>query len=249
MLLIKKWAGRFGNNVKQLFNCIYFANYFGHKIIKFPNHKFFHGNELILNIEEKTNIQIEDIFFSIEELNEKYGFPLSFIKTKVSLECLTKIFKIKPNVKFNKNDLLIHIRSGDTFSNRPHSGFVPAPFSFYKKVITSRDWNDIYIVAEDTKNPIINKLLNTFDIKFKIQSLEDDIKMILGFNNICFGVGSFIPSLLLFNSKIENIFYPDYCKRYMLQYFQCNKHVTLVKDYIKPGDWKNTPEQQLIILT
>ena len=249
MLLIKSWTGRLGNNIQQLVNCIYFANYFGHKTIKFPNHKFLHGNELILNIEEKTDIQIQDTFFYIKKLNEKYGFPLNLNNTKISLECLREIFKIKSNVKFNENDLLIHIRSGDIFSNSPHAYFVPPPFSFYKKVINSRDWNDIYIVAEDTKNPIINKLLNTFDIKFKKQSLEDDIKMILGFHNICFGVGTFIPSLLLFSSEIKNIFYPKYCERYMIQHLQCNKYVTLLKDYIKPGDWKNTPKQQLIILT
>ena len=137
MLLIKAWTGRLGNNIQQLVNCIYFANYFGHRTIKFPNHKFFHGNELILNIEDKTTTNIQETFFYIKQLNEKYGFPLSFIDTKISLECLTEIFKIKSNFKFNENDLLIHIRSGDIFSNNPHPHFVPPPFSFYKKVINS----------------------------------------------------------------------------------------------------------------
>ena len=248
MLIINKWTGRLGNNIQQLVVCICFAKYFGHNIIKFPNHKFFLGNSLTLNIEEKDNSNIYDDFFYIEKLNKKYGIPFDFINQKLPLECLNKIFKIKSNIKINENDLLIHIRSGDIFSNNPHSGFVPPNFSFYKKIITLKKWNNIYLLAEDTKNPVINKLIQNFDVKIKLQSLEEDINMIIRSKNICFGVGTFIPSLLLFNNHIENIYYPTYCHRNMINYIECNKFTIDIKNYIKKGEWKNTHEQRMLLV-
>ena len=98
---------------------------------------------------------------------------------KIPLNCLNNIFKVKSNLEFNENDLLIHIRSGDIFSRNPHPGFVPPNFSFYKNIITSRDWNNVYLLAEDTINPVINKLIREFNVIFKLQSLEEDISMII----------------------------------------------------------------------
>ena len=248
MLIIKNWTGRLGNNIQQLVGCIYFANYFGHNIIKFPNHNFFFGNLLVLNIKDKNNPDVYDDFFYIEKLNKKYGIPIDFFTNeKIPLGCLNKIFKIKSNLEFDKNDLLIHIRSGDIFSNNPHPGFVPPNFSYYKNIITSKNWNNIYLIAEDTRNPVINKLIQNFNVIFKLQSLEEDIKMIIKFKNICFGVGTFIPSLLLFNNNIENIYYPTYCHRHMINYLKCNKFIIDINDYIKKGEWKNTHEQNILL--
>jgi len=247
MLIINNWVGRLGNNIQQLVITIYFANYFGHNVIKFPNHKLFVKNFLVLNIEDKNNPDIYDNFFYIEKLNKKYGIPIDFINEKITLDSLKKIFKVKSNLEFNENDLLIHVRSGDIFSSNPHPGFVPPNFSFYKNIITSRNWNNIYLLAEDTRNPIINKLIREFNVTFKLQSLEDDINMILKSKNICFGVGTFIPSLLLFNNVIENIYYPTYCHRTIINYIECNKFTIDIKNYIKKGEWRNTPEQQYLI--
>lgn len=247
MLIIDKWVGRLGNNIQQLVICIYCAYYFGHNVIKFPYHKLFLKTSLVLNIKDKNNPDISDDFFYIERLNKKYGIPLDFINEKIPLNCLNNIFKVKSNLEFNENDLLIHIRSGDIFSRNPHPGFVPPNFSFYKNIITSRDWNNVYLLAEDTINPVINKLIREFNVIFKLQSLEEDISMIIKCKNICFGVGTFIPSLLLFNNDIENIYYPTYCHRTIIDYIECNKFTIDIKDYIKKGEWKNTPEQQLLI--
>ena len=80
------------------------------------------------------------------------------------------------------------------------------------------------------------------NIKFKQQSLDKDIEIILGLKYLFWG--SFIPSLLLFNDSVKNLYYPLYCdERDFLKYTICNKYTTELPGYIKRGSWKNNKEQ------
>jgi len=254
------WSGRLGNNITQLVNAILFANYNNIEKIFFPKHFYFKDN--FINLEKYksknsyvTNNKIyKSDFFSRDEICKQYNLSKEiFINDKINIrEIIKDIFNLKIiNLNFTDNDLVIHIRSGDVYSKYPHSGWIQPPLSFYKTIINEKKWDKIILICEDDKSPIIKPLINEYrNIIFKINSLNEDINIIIQAKNICFGMGSFIPSLLLLNDNINTIYYPSYCHRYLLDLLYCkNKKVYELENYINKGEWKNTEEQRNIMLT
>ena len=147
---------------------------------------------------------------------------------------LQKAFLINNINKLHENDIVIHIRSGDIFSSRPHPNYVPPPLSYYIKEIDKCKYENIHIICEDTKNPVVNELLKLYkNAVYEKNTLENDIRIILGAANIIFSVGSFIPSLMLLSNNIKSF----YRKEDLEDYYKI----------MKP--WKNTIVQRNYILT
>ena len=109
------------------------------------------------------------------------GYPEVFNTNHEKVRVILKeIFIIKKVKKLDKNDVVIHIRSGDQFSGKPTT-YIPPPLSYYVNIINNNAFNKLIIVAEDTRNPVINKLLKLYpNIIYKKQSLKKDIKLMLG---------------------------------------------------------------------
>ena len=89
-------------------------------------------------------------------------------------------------------------------------------------------------MCEDTINPIVNKLLELYkNAIYTKNTLETDIRIILGATNIIASVGTLIPSLLLLSNNIRfkhpNFNDPKYYKG------------------IQP--WRNTEKQRHYMLT
>ena len=153
---------------------------------------------------------------------------------------LQNAFLIKNINKLNENDVVIHIRGGDLFSSKPNAKYIPPPLSYYIKQLNKRKYEKIHIICEDTKNPVVNELLKLYkNAVYEKNSLEKDIRIILGATNIIFSIGTFIPSLMLLSNNIKYIYgkstsndneeLKEYCKN------------------MKP--WKNTEKQRNYILT
>ena len=148
---------------------------------------------------------------------------------------LCKAFLIKNINKLSENDLVVHIRSGDIFQAVPHHLYVPPPLSYYIKEINKRKYEKIYIVCEDTVNPVVNELLKLYkNAVYKKNSLEDDIKIILGATNIIFSIGTFIPSLMLVSNNIKYIYGKSIA----------NDNEELKEYYKNMKPWKNTEKQR-----
>jgi hypothetical protein len=144
----------------------------------------------------------------------------------------------------NENDLVIHIRSGDIFTgNNPHPYYLMPPLSYYTEIIEqNKQYENVYLVTEDTLNPCINKLLELYPrINFKLQSLQEDITLILRAVNIVVSYGTFIPQLVYLSNNIKNIHCPSYFVR---RRPNCETHITELSEYYNNMiPWKNTPEQ------
>ena len=96
-----------------------------------------------------------------------------------------------PNVHINKDDIYIHIRGGDIFIY-PHGPYGQPPYCFYKTIINTNLFDKIHIIAEDTNNPVLNKLLETFpNIIFKKNNIEHDIAYLARAYNLVASVSSF----------------------------------------------------------
>ena len=133
MLVITAWMGRLGNRIFQLSNIIDIALMYHHDISFSGLQLYLFDLKIIENYFKKytNNQRILDHnnFFYRDKL------PVSKETWKKNAEernnILKKAFLLKNIEKLPENDLVIHIRSGDIFSSRPHGKYVPPPLSYY----------------------------------------------------------------------------------------------------------------------
>ena len=258
MYNINQWCGRFGNNIQQLLNALYFFkknninfNSPEHEIIKPINHK--------LGCDKPVYGRF---FFHTKSITGQGGpdFPCDLLDIRKSRRKLGKI--IYNNLKFNclninkleSNQLVIHIRSGDIFEQenfncRVKSFYVQNPLSYYRDII--KKYNDIIILAEDKKHPLIKELLKFPNTKLVICSFIDSISILLSTENlVTCGVSSFPIACSIISQNIKNLYSSNIYVDEIINYKDLldqdiNVHTTDInqKNYIKLGEWKNTREQ------
>ena len=236
MIVLNNLCGRLGNNIQQLCNIIDIAITYKHNLKLTVKINFFDLSVIENYFNKYNNSEIitenKTHFFNKNILpfpNDIFGKNV-----KERNKILQNAFLIKNNNKLNENDIVIHIRSGDTFSSNPHPSYVPPPLSYYIKEIDKCKYEKIHIICQDTKNPVVNELLKLYkNAVYEKNTLEKDIIIILGATNIIFSVGTFIPSLMLLSKNIKNL----YGKKELKEYYKI----------MKP--WKNTIVQRNYILT
>ena len=253
-LYIKKWVGRLGNNMLQLLNVISIGLYYNYNII-IPYHKYFKEKYIILNKNITIHNEVitnDDQFFRKHKIKniDSHLFNDTNIKNKAVI-ILKNIFSLQQTVPLNNNDVVIHIRSGDIFKTDrgPNPNYPPPPLSYYINILNNNHFENIYLIAEDTRNPTINKLLELYpNIRFKLQSLNEDIKLILQSRNVIMSIGTFIPMLLTISDNIKNVYKTSF------ETGPIGSHITihntnLKKYYKKMFPWKNTEEQRELMMT
>jgi len=213
MLILAFWVGRLGNNIKQIEHIIDNAIVNKHNIIFNVKHELFNFSIIEKYFSKYNNDKkIESSFFYEDVVPRKY---LSKEQFEERNNILKEAFLLKNINKLPENDIVIHIRSGDIFtpSNtwpaylaNGHKGYIPPPLSYYVTEINKYKYQTIHIVCEDTINPVVNELLKLYkNAVHTINTLETDIRIVLGATNIIYSVGSFIPSLLLLSDNIKYI--------------------------------------------
>tara|TARA_Y100001933_G_scaffold257138_1_gene302937 strand:+ start:878 stop:1687 length:810 start_codon:yes stop_codon:yes gene_type:complete len=266
ILKLKRWQGRLGNRIIQVRNVIHVALYYNYNII-IPPCEFFNKEKIIIN----KNIKQSDENILYDHEGDNFFHERSI--TQFSQECFTQnytkmrsilidlfIYDYKKIQRMRRNDLLIHIRSGDLFSSDARSNscvrkYQPPPISYYNQIIKEKKGDDrykhIYIVSEDDKNPCIKELLKMYPkIRFKINNLHHDIKLILSAKNVVSSIGSFLPSILFFTKNTENVFYPSYDNSFLRicpQEIKKNK-IQLIHYQKKLKLWKNTSRQRNLLI-
>ena len=217
-------------------------------------HPLFNETKIIINENENKinkNIYDQNWFFKKNKIKD-IDINLFDKNKKETLEIIRKIFKFK-NVKrkYESDEICIHIRGRDIFSSNPHPGYITPPLNYYVKILNDKKYKNIYLVSEDKKNPTVNELLKLYpNIKFKIQSLEEDIKLILGHENVVFSYGTFLKSLLLLSKNIKIVHKPSY-QSFFSDYIPEVKLINYDLDNYKKkmSPWKNTEEQRKLMLS
>lgn len=181
-----------------------------------------------------------------------YG-ALDTLKVKTSLWWRSLIKRLR-------NEITIHIRSGDIFSEvKPNPGYWQPPLDFYTTVITEEKPKKVTLVFEDTANPVIPALiewLSTMGIPYRLEDgmIESAIRELATAHHLVGGRGTFLaPILAMSRSVRRTTVFSD--KRHLnLPRVKDVPHESrpLIRHSIVPaGDyetlvspWANSPEQR-----
>ncbi len=228
---------RIGNFIQALNNAIQIALHYNYNVI-IPKHKFFKTTYIVLNPTIKlsdTCITDPNSFYYRKNIVDN---DTIFVNDTKANTIIKDIFNLKTIVT---NTKVIHIRGGDIFGTNPHGGYVQPPLSYYKHFITNEP---TILISEDTKNPCVNKLLELYPhIQFKLQSLEEDIQLLLNAKTVIGGFGTFVPMIASLSTNNPTVYLPSYMSTMS---HICNIpyiKVELDDYYKKMYPWKNTIEQ------
>lgn len=227
---------RFGNMLIIIYRALFFCKMIGCKSIILNKEKCFfvqkkiisHKEKFVIKFNDTKNINNSDVLivdpYFFYSYNNKLIRPIYYINLLRG-----EIFKNLPKVIINKNDFFIYIRSGDLFNDPvPKSGKCHAqpPLCFFTKILNHITFSKVYIISEDNKNPVVNKLLKLYSyIHYHKRYLKLDISYLVNAYNIAGGgYSTFFNAILLLNKNLENIWIYKYKqeprrKRYNIEKF------------------------------
>ena len=242
-MIIIQQCGRFGNNTVQFIHAILVAEHLNIPIIQYTFHQY-KGNKLKLKIKEGSYVNTtnhSDTFLHIDKLYP--NLSLSFKeKQRVALHYLLPILKYSKEPisleQYYASGLFIHIRSGDIFdtSTSVHPEYIQPPLDFYKKIIDIHPSRKIIILYEDTKNPVVNVLKSLYPTAlFYSLDLPTTISVFMNSRHIVCGTGTFISSILYFNTSIDSVYSTVDIVPGKTKLIQLPNYIT---------EWNNTAEQR-----
>lgn len=269
VVYISSWVGRLGNNVMQILHGLCFAQEKNYDGVVFPNHPHFTSNFILFkkqfNPNTNWNYMIQDNFF-YTTIFQNHGLSIPSIETQ---RILAQTYII-PNLKFtmpssflraqleHEKTLCIHIRSGDLFEGQgTHEKYIQPPLWYYKQILQSRHWAQVFLFAEDDKNPVLNELLlygqhALIPIVWKPQSLMEDIGCLLYAKNLVGSYGSFTPMIYMGSMQLKNYYVADWFPLWKAyeSYKGVTTHMYPCSNYLAfMGPWKNTYLQHQKILS
>ena len=143
--------------------------------------------------------------------------------------------------------LVLNIRSGRDLFRRtppPQADYMQPPLSFYTKIIEDHHSDDVLIVTEpDRRNPVISALLNFRDsIRIKEHlGIHDDMMTLLSASHLALCHSTSSWTLALMSKNVETLNTLATFPITGVSGVSIREHS--FEDYIKPGEWKATPEQ------
>ena len=257
---------QFGNCLVFLNKFIFYCEIIGCKSIILNKDIFwFIKNKIVL---KQSNIiikaQNKEFLnnYNILNYNSTFFFFNFTIKPEIRINLIAdEILVNLPNINVSTDDLFIHIRSGDIFI-KPHYLYSQPPLCFYKKILFNFIFKNIYIIASDNKNPIINKLINKYpNIIYHKNNLKTDIALLINAYNIVSSISSFLLSIIQLNNKLKLIFdYNFYQMKVKIRLFHYDLFKYPFKNFsifrMEPSKeyskimlrWKNNLKQRKLML-
>jgi hypothetical protein len=160
-----------------------------------------------------------------------------------------------------RDELLIHIRSGDIFSSWVAPHYPQPPLAFYKLVIqrllAGNQISSIKMVFENRLNPVIPALeayISEIDVPLTTQSgtLADDVAALANGRYLVFGLGTFGPGVCHLSEHVEQVFFfasgwPQHF-RGISTIGKIVEVLDVAGEYTKVGEWDNSPFRRQLML-
>ena len=168
------------------------------------NQTIIEKNNITIKVEKKINYdKTSSIYYNFTTP----FFTFFYIKPEIRINLIRKeIIRNLNIINVNKDDLYIHVRSGDIFFY-PHFPYAQPPFCFYRKILNNHKFNNVYLISQDKFNPVIQKILNEYNsVIYKQNGLKEDISYIINAYNIVASISSFLISILHLNYNLKTLF-------------------------------------------
>lgn len=203
----------FGNQIAAVNKMIFYCEIIHCKKLILPVENRIYINHTLLDKEYNLQIEVAQESFQGDLITD-ISFEFFYVFYNLKIENRIGILKNEivnnlPKVNVNKNDLIIHIRSGDIFQHKGETDYAPdysqPPLCFYQKILEQFKFSDIYIIAEDNIfNPVIEELKKKYPkIKYNQNSLEIDLSYLIYGYNIVGSISSFLISSIKLNDNIK----------------------------------------------
>ena len=203
----------FGNQIAAVNKMIFYCEIIHCKKLILPVENRIYINHTLLDKEYNLQIEVAQESFQADLITD-ISFEFFYVFYNLKIENRIGILKNEivnnlPKVNVNKNDLIIHIRSGDIFQHKGETDYAPdysqPPLCFYQKILEQFKFSDIYIIAEDNIfNPVIEELRKKYPkIKYNQNSLEIDLSYLIYGYNIVGSISSFLISSIKLNDNIK----------------------------------------------
>ena len=201
----------FGNTIICLNNVIFYCEILDCKNIYLSSYYNWYiknkitFNNITIDIKNPNDINCNSNEFLC--ITFEMGFCLNqiYIESQIRTDVLkNEIKRNLPKVNIDPNDLYIHIRSGDIFVKNPNPEYSQPPLCFYQKILYNFKFNNIYLISQNTNNPIISKLLEEFpSIIYKNNNLELDFSYLSNAYNLVGSISSFLLTAIKFNDNLQ----------------------------------------------
>ena len=211
----------FGNRMIIFNNVIYYFEILGVKNI-YVDYKYnwYIKDKIITkkyNISSLPTSQINCNDAKTLCINFRHGYPFfpTIIVPEVRIHLLKdEIKRNLPKINIHPDDLVIHVRSGNIFRSFILSFYPQPPFCFYKYILSQNKFKNIYIIAEDNYNPVINKLISVFsNIIFNQNNIGVDLAYLCNAYNLVGSVSSFLIESIKLNGNLRKYWEYDICRK------------------------------------
>jgi len=262
---ISNYIGGLGNNLQQIaLGCMY-ANLY--------DKNFYIKRHPMVNNFSVINNRFSNVFNDYRYSSQFYNFdsgvdlflknpdedyPLKRIDQKYYNSNFYNIFQkyIEPNIfknddyEFDRDTLVIHIRSGDIFfEDKPHPYYLQNPLVYYKNLIEQYK-KTIIISAKPFNNPVISELIDQKNVEIISSDIRTDFTLLMGAHNLATsGVGTFAIAAALASKKLKNFHYsniffthhlnPTMVKNVVHNQYRFNNYIELGTKWINSVDQKN----------
>lgn len=252
---VSHWYGRLGNNIQQ---CAV-----GHMVSELLMSQFQQCNdhEIIPKYQASFGYSSQELsskFFYWEGPYKEVNLPVEHIYRNMRRICKTQI---GPRLQLPQRDpipddtIVIHIRSGDIFDQIHPNGhqYTPNPLDFYNELLSGFP-KAIVVTEPDSNNPIVEILRQNPKVTVQSTTVAEDFATLMAAKNLAnSGVGTFCVAAALCSQNIQNFYCTDlkiteHLNYTMLMETDVNLYLANLKNYLKPGEWKNTEEQRNFIL-
>lgn len=265
-------VGRLGNSIIQILNALLIAQSLKTNSVVY--HRFEKvGNQTLLLDTGVTATQIKML------KSKETGKPKVIWRTyamkpegvladpctrnfRLARESLARSLGIETIQWRNANSagaLTIYLRSGDIFSPNPWKNYGQPPWSFYEKILLSKNWAEVRLVCEDAKTPVSALVLNWCQSRgLKITEtgarLSDAITEVTKSTSLVSARGTFVPALLFLSQAKRNLYVFHEPPNPLV----CLKNTTvfsvqdLLGEYVNAlmsKNWKNTEKQRDLMVS
>lgn len=216
-VVIRRWGGRFGNNIMQIAHACEFAfRKNSCHSISFPNHPNL-TSTTIQNNSNTTTCQCENTLYSPSNENEFFYLNSNWVKRREMIQ--TYILPIIDKRITNNNetklfDCCVHIRSGDVKS-ATSGNYAKLALGYYTTIIDSMltRSNKVHIIFEDSFidvfKPLTDRYASTKNVSYTSRtSLEEALNTLMRCNVLVTSVGTFSMTAMCMSKTIRTLYAP-----------------------------------------